>query len=195
MEEIEKIAVFLDRDGTVNEEMGYINHISRLRIFPNAIKAIKRLNKRGLKTFIITNQSGVARGFFPYSLVEDIHKEIIKGLKKEGAYIDGIYWCPHHPQGSIKPYAALCDCRKPKPGLLKKAANEHHIILDKSYVVGDKVTDIITGKNIGAKTILVLTGYGRGECEYILPNSGVKPDYIADDLLDAVDCILEDLAV
>jgi D-glycero-D-manno-heptose 1,7-bisphosphate phosphatase len=179
-------AVFLDRDGTINEEMGYINHLSRFRLLPQAVPAIRRLNAAGLKVVVVTNQSGAARGYFPASLVDEIHAHLKQVLAAEGAHLDGIYTCLHGP-------ADDCACRKPQPTLMEQAARDLNLDLSRSYVVGDRYNDIETAANAGAKGILVLTGYGRGEYEYLRAAQKVQPVYIADDLLDAVEWILHDL--
>lgn len=184
-----KRAVFLDRDGVINHEVGYIKELSNLKLIDNSAKAIKKLNKSEFLTIVVTNQSGPARGYYPESWVIKLHERLKELLKKEGAYIDYIYYCPHLPEGIVKEYSFVCDCRKPRIGMLKKAAIEHNIDLFDSYMIGDKATDIETGKNAGCITILVKTGYGeqilKGEYQYI-PN----PNFIAKDLLEAVDWIL-----
>jgi D-glycero-D-manno-heptose 1,7-bisphosphate phosphatase len=179
-------AVFLDRDGTINEQMGYINHLSRFKLLPQAVPAIRRLNEAGVKVVVVTNQSGAARGYFPASLVDEIHAHLKQLLAAEGAHLDGIYTCLHGP-------ADDCACRKPQPTLMEQAARDLNLDLSRSYVVGDRYNDIETAANAGAKGILVLTGYGRGEYEYLRAAQKVQPVYIADDLLDAVEWILHDL--
>lgn len=178
-------AAFLDRDGTINEEVGYLNHISRLKIISGVPKAIKLLKDAGFKVFVITNQSGPARGYFPISLVEEIHKAIQKRLKRRGAQIDDFFVCLHHPNEN-------CPCRKPKIGLLEEAFSKYPLDPKSSYVIGDRLIDIEMAKNMGLKGILVLTGYGRGEAKYVLPQKQYKPDFIAKNLLEAVEFILKD---
>lgn len=179
-------AVFLDRDGTINEEMGYINHLSRFRLLPQAVPAIRRLNAAGLKVVVITNQSGAARGYFPASLVDEIHAHLKQVLAAGGAHLDGIYACLHGP-------ADDCACRKPQPTLMEQAARDLNLDLSRSYAVGDRYRDIETAANAGVKGILVLTGYGRGEYEYLRAAQKMQPVKVADDLLDAVEWILQDL--
>jgi len=183
---MKQIAVFLDRDGTINEEMGYINHLSRFVLLPRTAAAIKRLNDAGLKVVLVTNQSGPARGYFPASLVEEVHVRLQNLLAGEGAHLDGIYTCLHGPQDG-------CDCRKPQPGLILRAAREMHLDLSRSYMVGDRYKDIQTGVNAGVKGIFVFTGYGRGEYEHFGRTWEVQPDHIAGDLLDAAEWIIQDL--
>ena len=181
------VAVFLDRDGTINEEMGYINHIDRFMLLPGAAEAIRRINESGIKAVVVTNQSGAARGYFPLELIDQVHKKLHQLLKAEGAFLNGIYTCVHAPPG--KGEAGACDCRKPKIGLMLQAAHELHIDLGRSYVVGDRLKDIVMARNGGAKAILVLTGYGKGEQDF-LAASKVQPDFVAADLAEAVDWIL-----
>jgi len=181
-----KVAVFLDRDGTINEQMGYINHLSRFVLLPQAIPAIRRLNQAGLKVVVVTNQSGAARGYFPVSLVAEVHEHMKNLLTAGGAHLDGIYTCLHGPDEG-------CACRKPQPGLILQAARELDLDLALSYLVGDRLLDVQTAAQAGVKGILVLTGYGRGEYKYLAPASRVKPAYVATDLLDAADWIVKDL--
>ncbi|MFP3867056.1 MAG: D-glycero-alpha-D-manno-heptose-1,7-bisphosphate 7-phosphatase [Desulfobacteraceae bacterium] len=180
------IAVFLDRDGTVNEEMGYINHPSRFHLLPGSIEAIARLNRAGIKAVLVTNQSGVARGYFPASLMDQIHHHLQQLLGQGGAHLDGIYVCSHGPDEG-------CPCRKPRPGLLHQAARDLGIDLSRSFVVGDRYIDIELAANAGARGILVLTGYGRGELEYYQGAKRAEPVYIASDLPDAVGFILKEV--
>jgi len=183
-------AVFLDRDGTVSEEVGYVNHLDRFKIYPWSAPAIRRLNDAGLTVIIVTNQSGVARGYFPEELVRLVHDLLRKSLQDAGARIDGIYYCPHHPDGRESAFRMVCDCRKPAPGLLQRATLDHGLDLKSSFVVGDRYLDIETGFRAGARGILVLSGYGKGERLYQGGRWPKPPDHIADDLGTAVDWIL-----
>jgi len=178
-------AVFLDRDGTICEEMGYVNHIDRLRIFPDAAEAIRRLNEAQIPVVVITNQSGIARGIFPESLVHQIHKKMIAQLASGGAWIDAIYFCPHKKDDA-------CVCRKPNPGLLERAAREHGLDLPASWVVGDRYADVEMAHRAGARGILVMTGYGRGEYELHRAKWPRQPDALADDLTKAVYLIVNE---
>jgi len=182
------IAVFLDRDGTINEEMGYINHLDRFVLLPSAAAAIKRINESGLKAVVVTNQSGAARGYFPVELIDQVHHKMRGLLQEEGVYLDGIYTCVHAPPS--KGESGGCSCRKPKIGLMKQAAQELNLDLEKSYVVGDRFKDVEMARNAGAKAILVLTGYGKGELEFLGPSSKVQADFVAEDLAEAVEWIL-----
>ena len=183
-------AVFLDRDGTINEEVGYMNHLDRFALIPQAGQAIRLLNQNGLKTVVITNQSGVARGYFPESLVHRVHDKMQGLLKKEGAHLDGIYYCPHHPEMGKPPYRQKCRCRKPDTGLIEEAVKDLEIDCSKSYVIGDRGLDIEIAQRIGAKGILVLTGYGKGEWEYFRDQWLAEPDHVARDLYEAAQWIL-----
>ncbi len=176
-------AVFLDRDGTINEEMGYINHLSRFRLLPEAALAIRRLNEAGLPLVVVTNQSGAARGYFPATLVDEVHRHLHNLLAQAGARVDAIYACLHGAD-------AGCSCRKPQPGLLLQAAQEMNLDLSRSYLVGDRYMDIKTAANACVAGILVLTGYGLGEYEHFHEQSQPQPVHVAQNLLDAVDFIL-----
>ena len=184
-------AVFMDRDGTINEQRGYINHISRFILLPGTAEAIRLLNSHQYLAIIVSNQSGVARGYFPLQLVEDVHSHMRELLKKENAVIDGIFFCPHYRTGVVSEYTADCDCRKPRTGLIKSACETFDIDMTNSYVIGDRCTDIELAKRADLEGILVKTGYGLGDIEYVLPGSPLKPAYIAGDLLDAVRWIIE----
>lgn len=177
-----KKAVFLDRDGTINEEINYLSKIEQLKILPKVSSAIKLLNENDFLVIMITNQSGVARGLFTMDTLDDINKHLVNMLQSEGAKIDGIFICPHHPDFG-------CDCRKPKTGLLKEAASKFEIDLSSSYMIGDKYTDLKTGVNSGCKTILVLTGYGKEEAEKT-EDWDFEPDFVAGDLFQAAKWII-----
>lgn len=180
-------AVFLDRDGTINEEMGYINHPDRFRLLPGSAEAIALLNRSDLLVVVATNQSGAARGYFPSSLISRVNNLMLDMLSQKNARIDAIYVCQHAPD-------ADCRCRKPNSGLLQQAAQDLAIDLSRSYVVGDRFKDIQLSANVGAKGILVLTGYGRGELEYYPGERLVVPHFVAADLLAAADWIVKDKA-
>jgi len=184
-------AVFLDRDGTMNEQMGYINHISRFILLPGTAGAVRRLNRARYRVIVVSNQSGVARGYFPIELVHRVHDHMEDMLAAEGAVIDGIFFCPHYPGGTVKEFGTLCDCRKPRTGLIEQACDRFEIDMSRSHVNGDRVTDTEMARRAGIKGVLVLTGYGLGDREYVLPGSPFKPAHIAGDLPAAVDWILE----
>jgi D-glycero-D-manno-heptose 1,7-bisphosphate phosphatase len=186
-------AVFLDRDGTINEQMGYINHLSRFVLLPGIAAAIRLLNEREIPVFVVTNQSGLARGYFPPSLLDEVHLKMTDMLAAEGATVDGIYVCPHHPEAKEEKYREACNCRKPKPGLFTRAALEHNIDLSASYVVGDRWSDLKAAAVCGATGILVLSGYGRGDRDYIGPSQEIQPAHVAEDLVGAVNWIISSL--
>ena len=154
-------AVFLDRDGTINEEVGYLDRMEKLQLIPGAAEAIRLINESGMKAVAVTNQSGVARGIFTESFVAEIHARLREMLRAEGAFLDGIYYCPHHPTEGRVEYLKICDCRKPAPGMLLRAAAELHLDPARSYMVGDTLKDIEAGGRAGAQGILVRTGYGE----------------------------------
>jgi D-glycero-D-manno-heptose 1,7-bisphosphate phosphatase len=178
-----RAAVFLDRDGTICEEVGYLNHISRFRMFSFAAAALRRLNEAEYPVIVVSNQSGVARGYFPESLVQHVNEAMIQQLSEAGARLDAIYYCPHASSEN-------CPCRKPKTGMLENAAREQSIDLRRSFVVGDRHGDIQLARNVGARGILVRTGYGEGELAWHAAKWPSPPDFVADDLTQAVDWIL-----
>jgi D-glycero-D-manno-heptose 1,7-bisphosphate phosphatase len=188
---MKRAAVFMDRDGTINEQMGYINHLSRFKIFPGVSEAIRLLNDLGFLTVVVSNQSGVARGYYPLDLVNEIHALLKRRLKEEaGATLDAVLFCPHYPEGVVPEFSMDCDCRKPKTGLIDQACTAFDIDLSRSFMVGDMCSDMQFAKRAGIKGIMVKTGYGLGELEYVLPEKEVKPLHIADDLPDAVQWII-----
>jgi D-glycero-D-manno-heptose 1,7-bisphosphate phosphatase len=178
-----RAAVFLDRDGTICEELGYLNEASLFRMFPFAAGAIRRLNEARLPVIVVTNQSGVGRGYFAESLVHVVHEAMVQQLAEEGAQVAGIYYCPHTSEEE-------CQCRKPKPGMLERAAAEHALDLRRSFLVGDRYGDIEAAHCAGARAVLVRTGYGATELESNAEARRTAPDAIADDLSAAVDWIL-----
>ncbi len=190
MARLRRPAVFLDRDGTINKEMGYVNHISRFILIEGVPEAVELLNRNNYLVLVTTNQSGVARGYFPMELLYEVHKHMSDSLGQYGARIDRIYCCPHHPDGVISEYRISCDCRKPKTGLFKRALADFEIDLERSYVIGDRVLDMQFASACGVPGIMVETGYGLGESRYILPNSPFRPIRIEKNLLSAVRWIL-----
>ena len=183
-------AVFLDRDGTINEQMGYINHLSRFRLLPGAVEAIRLLNAQQVPVVVVTNQSGLARGYFPQVLLDEVHATMKGLLAEQGAWLDGLYVCPHHPEAKEEQYRKNCNCRKPRTGLLEQAAAELNLDLAGSYLVGDRWSDITCAAQAGCTPVLVLTGYGRGDYQYIGPGQKLQPTHVAETLLDAVRWIL-----
>ncbi len=184
---MQKIAVFIDRDGTLNKEVGYIDHFDRFHLLPMVPEAIGKLNQNSIPAFLITNQSGVARGYFSMDFLDSLHEKMNKELGANDCRLDGLYLCPHHP-------ADHCACRKPKPGMLLKAAREHGITLHNSYVIGDKMIDMELAHGVGAKGILVLTGYGAEEIRSVSKDADNEPDHVAANLYEAVNWVLKDVA-
>ena len=183
-----RIGVFIDRDGTLNEEREFLHRAEELQLIKGASRAVRTLNSLGAVTCVISNQSGVARGFFTEADVGLVHEALERKLREEGARLDRIYYCPHHPTEGIPPYRIECDCRKPKPGMLKRAERELNIDLSRSYVIGDKLDDVGAGKAVQATTILVLTGYGRNS-QSMAAEAGVHPDLVVPSITEAVDYI------
>lgn len=185
MTERPRRAVFLDRDGTISEEMGYMNHLTRFHVFPFAVAAIKRLNEAGWPVVVVTNQSGCARGFFPEEMIHRVHDKLTTELAAGGARVDGIYYCPHQKSDG-------CTCRKPLLGMLERAAQEHGLELAGSWIVSDRYDDLRMAEGIGGRSVLVLTGYGRGEYENNRGKWPRQPDFVAENLEVAVDTILKE---
>jgi D-glycero-D-manno-heptose 1,7-bisphosphate phosphatase len=183
-------AVFIDRDGTLTEEVGYVNHPARLRLLPRSAEAIRRLNAAGVPAVVVTNQAGIARGYFSEDVLHAVNEALAAALRREGARLDGLYVCTHHPSEGEPPFRAQCECRKPRPGLLRRAAADLGLDLARSAMVGDKPSDLVPARAVGAAAVLVLTGYGLGEWEYGRKRFEVEPDHVAADLLDAVDWAL-----
>ena len=183
-------AIFIDRDGTLNEDIGYVSSPDQLRLYPWAGEAVRLINNSGRKAIVITNQSGIARGMYTEDALAQIHSRMIRDLAREGARIDAVYYCPHHPAVGESPYRVACECRKPRTGMLDAASLEHGIDLARSFVIGDKASDMDLAENAGARGALVLTGYGSET----LAHSGrwpCKPSVIAQNLLEAVKQILD----
>ena len=174
-------AVFLDRDGVLVRENSYITISERLEIFSYAAECIAKIKGKGYLTIVITNQSGVARGLFA-------EEELIKMNRflMDETGVDAVYYCPHYEQGIIPMYAKKCNCRKPQTGMIEFACKDYGIDLTKSYIVGDRASDILAGQRAGVKTILVESGYGSAELE-----EPVTPDYILNDLRDVAYLLIE----
>jgi D-glycero-D-manno-heptose 1,7-bisphosphate phosphatase len=178
-------AVFLDRDGTLNVEKEYLHRPADFEFIPGAPEAIRRLNRAGYKVLVVTNQSGVARGYFELEEVEQLHRYVAARLAEYGARIDGFYVCPHHPTAGRGALRQSCSCRKGEPGLLLQAAAEHGIDLARSFMIGDKDADIEAGERAGCTPLLVLTGYGKATAEAVpadrarhFPDLGAAVDWI-----------------
>jgi D-glycero-D-manno-heptose 1,7-bisphosphate phosphatase len=185
-----KRAVFLDRDGTLLEEAGYLDRLERLVFFPFAIDAVRLLNRAGIAAVVITNQSGIGRGMYEEAFVGRTHEVMTERLHAGGARIDGFYYCPHHPEASVEKYRQLCDCRKPGPGMLRQAAADLGLDLQRSFTIGDKWSDVQAAHAVGAKGILVRTGYGRSS--EMAPPDGVTPALVTDNVMSAVSWILRE---
>jgi D-glycero-D-manno-heptose 1,7-bisphosphate phosphatase len=179
-------AIFMDRDGTICEEVGYVNHVSRSRLLPGSAEAIRLANAAGYLVIVATNQSGVARGLFDEALVQAVNRQMLKHLGDAGARIDAVYYCPHHPREGSPPFRQECDCRKPLPGMLQRAAREHDVDLRASWMIGDSLVDLEAAAAAGARAVHVLTGYGRGLVEHHGTRFRVAPAHTAEDLLAAV---------
>ncbi len=186
-------AVFLDRDGTLIHDVGYLNHHDQIRLFPQTVPALKLLRKAGFRLFVVTNQSGVARGLFPESSVKQTHRKLQSLLKARGARVDGFFYCPHHPQGKVKSLSRVCRCRKPAPGMVEQAARKHPIDRKRSYVVGDKLDDLLLARSARlAGGILVRTGKGR-QSEKEMAGKGLKKSFVVPNILSAARMILKNL--
>lgn len=174
-----KPALFLDRDGVLTEENSYITSLEGLHLFPYAAECIQQIHEKGYYAIVITNQSGIARGLFTENSLKDMNEYLKKTIA-----VDAIYYCPHHPGGNVDRYRKICKCRKPETGLLEQACKDFTIDMDRSYMVGDRAGDILTGKRAGIKTVLLESGYGMARLE-----EDVTPDYILKDLRDVVNLL------
>jgi D-glycero-D-manno-heptose 1,7-bisphosphate phosphatase len=153
-------ALFLDRDGTINEDLHYLSDPGQVVLIPGSAEAIASVNQLGIPVIVVTNQAGIAKGLIPFEVIDLIHGELNSQLARFNAKVDGYYFCPHHPQGPIAVYTLDCNCRKPRAGMLQRAALEHDLDLSSSWMVGDRLTDAEAGAAAGCKTVLVRTGYG-----------------------------------
>ena len=182
-------AIFLDRDGTINEYVGFLRKITDFKLLPKSAQAITEINTSPFLAIVTTNQPVIARGEISVGELEDIHKKMETELGKQGAFLDDVFYCPHHPDsgyiGEIKELKFECDCRKPKIGMLTRAADKYNIDLSQSWYIGDTTVDIQTGRNAGMHTVLLCTGEGGKDRKF-----DVAPDYVAQDLLEAVQFIL-----
>jgi D-glycero-D-manno-heptose 1,7-bisphosphate phosphatase len=181
-------AVFLDRDGTLIEEAGYLDRLERLVFFPYSTDAVRVLNRAGFAVVVITNQAGIARGIVREPFVAEAHQHIAERIAAGGGHIDGFYYCPHHPDGIVEAFRVRCDCRKPAPGLLRHAAEELRLDLARSFVVGDRWHDVAAGRAAGARAVLVRTGLGRAD--EAVPDPGVTADAVVDNVMEAAAWIL-----
>ena len=180
-------AVFLDRDGTMIEEVGYLDALSQVAFFPWTVDAIRRFNRAGLAVVVVTNQSGIARGKITDAFVAETHRHMDAELAAGGARVDAYYHCPHHPDGRVVEFARGCDCRKPGRGMIDRAAADLGVDPTRSFVVGDKWLDVQLGRAVGARAILVRTGNGAAEERQ--PQEGVTADVVVDNLAAAAEWI------
>jgi len=179
-------AVFLDRDGTINEEVNYLSHLHQLRLLPHVTNAIRKLNENNFLVIIVTNQPVIAKGLATIAQVKFINDALVSLLNKEGAIINGVYFCPHHPNANLVKYRLRCSCRKPELAMFERAIADFEVDVKTSFVIGDSTRDIKAGKDLGVKTFLLKTGYGGSDKSY-----SVTPDYTCNTLEDAVDIILK----
>ena len=193
-------AIFLDRDGTLIEEVGYLHRLEDIQIYPEAFEAVKKINQSGAQAIVITNQSGIARGLITQEDLERLHRQINDAFRQKGARLDAYYHCPHHPTEGTGEHTRTCDCRKPQPGLLLRAAQELQLDLEASHMIGDKLRDIEAGHRAGCQSILVKTGCGQEELlllneEQASGSSSInpvqRPDHVSTNILEAVNWILE----
>jgi D-glycero-D-manno-heptose 1,7-bisphosphate phosphatase len=179
--------IFLDRDGTVNQEVNFLTSADDLELIPRSGEAIREANELGFKIFIVTNQSGVARGLLTEAALQEIHDALARELRKHGARVDAVYYCPHQPGEGETP-AEACDCRKPNTGMIERALREFPVDLKRSFVIGDRLLDMQLGNNAGIPSILVLTGYGKEELE-LCRSANARIEHVASDLYDAIQYI------
>ena len=181
-------AVFLDRDGTLNVDAGYLDCKERLILFPWSVESVRLLRRAGYAVVVVTNQSGVARGMVEESFVEEVHQIIQSQLADIGEALDGHYYCPPDRSASVAEFRVDCECRKPKPGMVTRAARDLGLDVERSVVIGDKWSDICLAKQAGARGVLVRTGYGSSQEK--TPEEGLSADAVVDTLMDAVSWIL-----
>jgi len=181
-------AVFIDRDGTLIDEVGYLDRVERVAMYPWSIDAVRLLNRAGLAVIMVSNQSGVARGFFTEAVVDDVHRHIASLLAEGGARVDAYYYCPHHPDGKVAAYTHRCECRKPGRGLVDRAVAQFGVDPTRSFVVGDRWVDVELAARVGAHGVLVRTGYGL--TEETRPRPGLTAGAIVDNLIAAAAWIL-----
>ena len=182
-------AVFLDRDGTINVDAGYIDRLERLELYPFAIDAIRLFRRAGYLVVVITNQAGVAQGLYGEDFVETTARFLADRAKLGDTQIDGHYYCPHSPDAVVERYRVDCECRKPKAGMARRAAEELSIDLSRSVVIGDRWRDLAVAQAVGARGILVKTGYGATEA--LRPPPGLSADAVCDDLIGAAVWLLD----
>jgi D-glycero-D-manno-heptose 1,7-bisphosphate phosphatase len=188
MKQLKNWSVFLDRDGVINEEVNYLRHPEQLKLIPGAAQAIRKLNLHQIPVIVVTNQAGVARGYFTEADVQLVHNALSEMLAVEGATINCYYYCPYHPTAGIGKYLLNSDWRKPQAGMLYQGAADFNLDLSRCYIVGDKASDILAGYNAGCKTVLVETGYGKKHSATW--SETIKPNFLALNILDSIEWIL-----
>ena len=181
---MEKI-VFLDRDGTLNEEVNYLHRPEDMHLLAGVPEALRRLKEAGFKLVVVTNQAGVARGYYTEDDVKELHRYMNELLAGQGVKIDAFYYCPHHPEHGIGKYKVRCHCRKPETGMFEMAEQDFAVDKASSWMIGDKLIDMEAGRNYGVRTVLVGTGYGAGVHEEQKKKGDFPYDLYADDLLEA----------
>ena len=181
-------AVFLDRDGTLIEERGYIDRFELIDVMPWTTDAIRLLNRAGFAVVVITNQSAIGRGIIDESFLRSVHDAIDRRLAAGGARVDAYYFCPHHPDAAREPFRQVCRCRKPGPGMIEQACRDLHLDPARSVMVGDRWIDVACGRAAGTRSLLVKTGYGTREAEH--PPADAQPDAILNNLMEAAGWIL-----
>ena len=187
-------SVFLDRDGTVNVEVHYLSQPDQLQLLPTVSETISLLNSREIAVVIVTNQAGIGRGYFPEHRLQDIHNHLKQMLAEQHAHVDGIYYCPHHPSAGLGAYRTVCDCRKPMPGMLTRAAAELGLDLPRSLMIGDRESDLLAGAQAGCQTALVTTGYGEETRATIEPRP-LRCLGVFDSVAEAVEAWLHQSAI
>ncbi len=183
-------AVFLDRDGTLMEDVDYLSGFDQIALFPWTVDALRLIARAGYLTVVVTNQSAVARGIVTEDFVRETHAELNRRLEPGGAHIDAFYFCPHHPDATIEQYRRQCRCRKPEPGMLEDAARDLSIDLSRSWMVGDRWIDVAAGNAASVRSVLVRSGHAARVEE--APAPGIRADAILNNLMEAVGWILRD---
>ncbi len=184
-------AIFIDRDGTLNEEVGYVCSLDEFRLYDFAAESVRLINEAGWLAIVVTSQAGVARGLFTEDFLAEVHNKMTAQLASKGARLEAIYYCPHHPTEGESPYRQVCDCRKPKPGMLHRAAADFNLDLTECVVIGDRFRDFAMAQAVGGGSVLVLTGYGKEEFEQDRTIWSQQPDCVAENLLEAVRWVLK----
>jgi D-glycero-D-manno-heptose 1,7-bisphosphate phosphatase len=181
-------AVFLDRDGVLLHDVGYLARHEDVRWYPSAIDAVRLLKRAGFLAFVTTNQGGIGLGFYSEAFVRETHATMAARLDAAGAHVDGWFYCPHHPRAVVDALRVECECRKPRPGMIRAAQASHAIDLPRSFVVGDKATDMGLAQSVGARGVFVRTG--QGEAELARAGASLRPARIAPDVMAATSWIL-----